>query len=220
MIGLELMMGGLLHLAAAGVSCQPHPIPQVVVSPSRSAVQYDNTKSKKELETFQIDTVNPYDRHQETHVGGLMSGEIKVEHAVGFVQEKYESVQQGCLHYDSITVKITINPTIYIASENRPGSCRYASILEHEKKHVEVDRLVVNKYAKRINKALSYALNKYGATFGPMKMSAMTGTQTRLQNYIDGIVRKEVDAMNAERKKLQQAVDTLEEYERVRKQCP
>ncbi len=218
--GLESIAAGLLMLSAAGpLECTPQPLPQVKISPSKSAIQYDNSKSQKELDMMEIDTVNPYGAHKETHVGGLMSGEIRVEHQIGFIQERYEHIGQVCLHYGSINVNIVINPTIYIAHENKPGTCRFNAIMEHEKKHVEADRIVVNKYSKRIGEALSFALNKYGATFGPFSDGQLEPVQVKLQNYIDGIVKKEVEAMNAERRRVQQGIDSLEEYERVRKLC-
>lgn len=149
-----------------------------------------------------------------------MSGEIRVEHQIGFVQERYEQMNKACLHYDSLSVTMVINPTIYIAREHKPGTCRYKAILEHEKKHVEADRIVVNKYAKRIGDALRFALGKYGSSFGPFEAGQVEAVQTRLQDYIGDIVKEEVARMNEERITRQQAIDSLEEYERVRKMCP
>ena len=220
LFGLEGLAAGLLYMNVAAIECVRQPMPPVRVSPSKSAIRYDNSKSQRDLDRMEIDTVNPYGHGRETHVGGLMSGEIRVEHQVGFVQERYEALGKACLYYDRVNVTMVINPTIYIASENKPGTCRYNAILEHEKKHVEADRIVVNKYAKRIGEAVSFALNKYGATFGPFDVASIPAVQGKLQTYIDGIVKKEVESMNKERMTMQQAIDSLEEYERVRKLCP
>lgn len=220
LFGLELAAAGLLwaHASAQTVTCSHQAPPPVRVAPSLEQIKYDNSRTQRELDRMDIDTLNPYG-NKETHVGGLMSGEIRVEHKVGFVQERYEQLDQTCVHYDSIAVSMTINPTIYIAREHKPGTCRYAAIMEHEHKHVDVDRVIVNKYARRIGDALSFALNKYGATYGPFPQAEVAGIQNRLQRYIDDIVKAEVEAMNTERLAAQQAIDTLEEYERVRKLC-
>ncbi len=220
LFGLEGVAAGLLYMNAAAIECKRQPMPPVRITPSKSAVLYDNTKSQNELDRMEIDTVNPYGNSHKTHVGGLMSGEIRVEHQIGFVQEQYEALGQSCLHYDSVNVTMVINPTIYIARETKPGTCRYNAILEHENKHVEADRIVVNKYAKRIGEAISFALNKYGVTFGPFDVARIPAVQAKLQDYVNGIVKAEVNAMNTERMKMQQAIDSLEEYERVRKLCP
>lgn len=219
LFGIEGLAAGLLYMNVAAIECKRQPLPPVRVSPSKSMIQYDHSKSQNQLDRMEIDTVNPYGNSRKTHVGGLMSGEIRVEHQIGFVQERYDALGQACLHYDSVNVTMTINPTIYIASENKAGSCRYHAILEHEKKHVEADRIVVNKYAKRIGDAVSFAINKYGATFGPFEVERIPSIQAKLQAYVDGIVKGEVEAMNKERMQMQQAIDSYEEYERVSNQC-
>lgn len=218
--GLESLAAGLLYLAATGLKCSHQPPPPVKVVPTKSAVLYDFSKTQAELDMVDVDTANPYGSKKETHVGGLMSGEIRVEHQLGFVQERYETGSMACLHFGGIDVKINISPTIYVARENKPGSCRYKAILEHEKKHVEADRIVVNKYSKRIGESLTFVFQKYGTTFGPFELAKMPAIQTKLQDYIDGVVKKEVERMNAERMAMQQKIDSLEEYERVRKLCP
>lgn len=220
LFGLEILAAGMLWTQASApqLRCSRQPPPPVRVIPSLGQTRHDNSLSQRDLNKMDIDTVNPYG-NRETHVGGLMSGEIRVEHKVGFVQEVYQQFNQICVHYDTVTVNMVINPTIYIASEHKPGSCRYRAIFGHEEKHVEADRVVVNKYARRIGEALSFALNKYGATYGPFPASQIGEAQRRLQAYIDGIVKTEVDAMNVERLSVQQAIDSLEEYERVRRLC-
>lgn len=220
LFGLELVAAGLLltEVNSGAVRCSRQPPPPIRVIPSLGQIQHDHTLSQSDLTKKEIDTENPYGGRR-THVGGLMSGEIRVEHKVGFVQEVYEQIRQVCVHFDAITVNMEINPTIYIAREYQAGSCRYNAIYEHEEKHVEADRLVVNKYARRIGEALSFAINKYGSTYGPFPAHQVGDAQKRLQAYIDGIVKAEVDAMNAERQAVQQAIDSLEEYERVRRMC-
>lgn len=217
--GLESVAAGLFYLAAS-VQCSAQAPPPIKVIPARSAIQYDHTKSRADLDRIEIDTINPYAGRRDTHVGGLMSGEIRVEHQIAFVQERYDQIDQACLHFDRLDVTITINPTIYIAREEKPGSCEYNAILEHEKKHVEADRIVVNKYAKRIGDALSFAVKKYGASFGPFDVMQVEPVQTKLQDYIGGIVKTEVEKMNAERLAIQQGIDTYDEYERVQRLCP
>lgn len=220
LFGLEMIAAGLLwtEVSSGGVRCTRQPPPPVRVIPSIGQIKQNHSLSQRDLTKMEIDTENPYGGRR-THVGGLMSGEIRVEHKVGFVQEVYEQIGQVCVHFDAITVNMEINPTIYIASEHKAGSCRYNAIYEHEEKHVEADRIVVNKYARRIGEALSFALNKYGSTYGPFPAHRVAESQQRLQAYIDGIVKAEVDAMNAERLVVQQAIDSLEEYERVRRMC-
>lgn len=219
MFGLELAMTGLLHLAAAEVQCAPRKAPEITVVPSNSKIRYNFTKSQTDLDGFDIDTLSPYGPNKETHVGGLMEGEISVEHRIRFMQETYQSLDQGCLHIDTIDVKIHIDPIIYIASEHKEGSCKHDAILDHEKKHVRVDRITVNKYAKKIGKALQAELRSSGASYGPFSGASLPEEQSRIQEIVGDIIKLETNRMNQERRKKQQEVDSLEEYERIDRMC-
>lgn len=216
-----MVMAGWLTLAAADsqVSCIVKQAPRVIVTPSKSTIKYDFTKTREQLRAFDIDTVSPYDAKSETHVGGLMSGEIQMESRINFLKETYQPIDRHCLYIDTVEVKLHINPTIFVAKNYKRGSCEHEAILDHEKKHISVDRLIVNKYAQRIADTLSFALNKYGAAYGPYGRGELETAQGKLQSYIETIIKDESDRMNAERREKQQAVDTLEEYERIRKVC-
>ncbi len=222
MFGLELAAAGLLHMAQAqpDVACNAGKAPKVIVKPSKSEIYYDFSRSQANLDGMDIDTVSPYGPGKETHVGGLMSGEIQVKNRVSYLIERYEGQGQACLHYDTIEVSIHIDPTIYVASDYKRGSCMHNAILDHEQKHIKVDRLIVNKYSERIGKAISLVLNKYGPTYGPVPMTQVEATQKKLHEYISQIVSKESERMNSERKVAQQNIDNLQEYERVQKLCP
>lgn len=243
MIGLEIIAAGLLHYAqystgqntaqnsartsgsgtsqktAEKIVCEAPSKPTVKVVPSKSTISYDFSVPQSGLNNKQIDTESPYGAGHETEVGGLMSGEISIESRMSFIQSQYTHVNKVCLHYDQIEVTLHIDPTIYIASEYTQGSCKHNAIMEHEKKHVKVDRIVVNRYANRIAKAITHALNKYGSSYGPYDMANMEKAQESLQKYITGIVDKESANLSSERRRLQQSVDTKKEYERVRLQC-
>jgi len=221
--GLEVASVGLLHLAASGrtpfIECTPKIVPKIKVLPSKSEVKYDFTKSKYDLERFDIDTVSPYQRHQKTHVGGLMSGKIQLTYQTEFMQETYDRYQMGCVYIKQINVKMHIEPTIYVASDHKRGTCRHEAILAHEKKHVREDQLIVNKYARIIGNDIKAALNASGYSFGPYSTRDIPARQERLQGKLEQLVKTRHNQMESERQKRQQAIDSLQEYERVRKVC-
>lgn len=219
MIGLELAVAGWLHLASNEVKCIHQTAPKITVLPSKSTVTYDFSKSQAQLDGFDVDTVSPYGPGLETHIGGLMSGEVMVQHRVEFMQERYQHVDAGCLYIDKIDVNIHINPTIYVASDYPRGSCKHNAIIEHEKKHIQIDRVIVNKYAERIGRALEKILNNSGSSYGPYRMSDLPAAQKQVQSSIDTAVRRENDLMNEERKAKQQQIDTVDEYNRVEAVC-
>lgn len=220
MIGLEYVMAGYLHLAAAGdITCQLKKSPEISVTASDTKLKIDNSKSKRELNNFEIDTVSPYDDSVQSHVGGLMSGELRTTSNMNLMTETYQGFGATCLMINKITVKINVNPTIYIAREYPRGSCMYNSIFEHEKKHVQVDRIIVNKYIELIGHALNEHFKKIGFKAGPVPSNFVRDAQNKLTDQSNLIVSEHTKRMNDERKKLQQNIDSLEEYNRVNNAC-
>lgn len=219
MIGLDYLAAGYLYLAASGIECKIQRNPRIEVVATDSTVQYDHSKSQKELDRINHDTISPYAPNVRTHVGGLMAGEVKISQNIKMYQEVWPSVSRGCLYYDSIKVELHVKPLIYIARDYPKGSCMYGAILEHEKKHIAVDRDIVNKYKTLITQSLGASLREVGYTHGPYPSSELKSVQEKLQKYIQDTVQKFSSAMSKERKKRQQEIDTLAEYERVQAKC-
>ena len=120
---------------------------------------------------------------------------------------------------NKIDVKIYFSPKIYIVKEYTKGSCEHDAVLEHEKKHLKITQLVLNKYTERISKTLALAVNKYGTTYGPVPVEQTKDTYEHLKNYYAGIVRDEEQRMYDELQELHQQLDSKEEYDRVAKMC-
>lgn len=219
MIGLEIVAGGLLHLAAADFSCKPRRIPTILITPLRATISYDFTKARDELGQFEIDTVSPYGRGHNVKVGGLMEGEIRVESRVGQVQETYQYINKACVHIDSVTIIVHSDPTIYVAREYAPGSCEQRAVLEHEKEHVEIDRKITNEYAGRLENKIRLHLRNTGYVFGPYPVAQVKDYQRKIQSEIETIVKEETNKMTKARQQAQQAHDNADEYERVRLKC-
>ena len=219
MFGLEIAATGLLHLAAMDVQCRVKSDPKVLVQPMRSIVQYDFTKHRQELETFNIDTVSPYGPNHHAKIGGLMSGEIRVESRVRMMQEKYKHAGVGCLHIESVDVIVHVDPTIYVASEFKKGTCEHKAIIEHEKRHVKVDADMATKYAGIIREEIKARIKEIGASFGPYKIADLKKVQDQIQAQFDEIVTSKTQQMTEERHLLQQNLDTAEEYKKVSDQC-
>jgi hypothetical protein len=213
-------MAGYFHLAATGqVECRLRKPPQIHVAASDTKVVYDHSKSQAQLDNFENDTISPYGPNVRSHVGGLMSGEVSVSQNIKIMQETWANINSGCLYIDTVKVDIHIKPTIYIANHYKKSGCMYHAIMEHEKKHIQVDRMIVNKYTNIIIKALDTNLKKIGYSHGPYTLQQLPQVQTKLQKYTQDIVRSYADVMSNERQKLQQEVDSLAEYQRVQNSC-
>ncbi len=219
MIGLDYFVASHLMLASGTIECRLKKAPQIHVAASDTTIRYDHTKTQKELDRLGTDTVSPYGANVQTHVGGLMAGEVSISQNIRIMQESWPNLNAGCLYVDSLKVDIHIKPIIYIARDYPKQGCMYKAIMEHEKKHIQVDRMIVNKYTNIIINGLDKALKKLGYAQGPFRIAELTQKQEMMQQYSQDIVRQYSNQMSEERKKLQQDVDSLKEYERVQAQC-
>ena len=219
MIGLDYLLAGYVQMASANIQCKPLKTPEISIVASDTTIKYDHSKTKEELNSFKIDTKSPYPANTQTHIGGLTSGEVSVSHQVQMMQEVFQGLGQACVYVNDIKIRVNINSTIYIASDYKNGSCMYQSVMEHEKKHIKVDRYIVNKYSRIIGQAMKEAVDALGPAQGPIPEAAIKGTQERMDMYLKGVLTEYSNKMSDERKKLQQQVDTLEEYQRVQGAC-
>lgn len=213
-------MAGYFHLASADIKCQLKLTPRIDITASDTSIVHDHTKSQQELDGMGTDTKSPYGKGVRTHVGGLMSGEVGISQKIRIMEETYPTLNAGCLYVDSVSVQINIKPTIYIARDFAKGGCMYNAIMEHEKKHIEVDREIVNRYKTRIRRGLEESFRRIGYGQGPFTKGRLPAEKKRIQEYAQSIVQGYSEQMSEERRRLQQAVDTLEEYNRVNAKCP
>lgn len=198
--------------------CPRKPAGKVNIVWGSDNIQYDFTKSQSQMDAMENDTVNPYGRHAKTHVGGLMKGGISVSSRVQVATMSYPRTRQVCQWIGNVDINILIDPKIYIARDHARGTCKHNAILEHEMKHVFVDREIVKKYIPRIQNFLDQAVRKVGIV-GPKSTREAGRYQTKISDYIEDQLKIVTQQMYDERGREQQAIDTLEEYERVARMC-
>lgn len=209
---------GLLVMAADPVKCVPTSAPQIYVKPKALPTKYNHRSTIKELTKRGTDTISPYPRHALTQTGGITASKIELQTNLQFQHQTYPSLEIGCVYFDTINVTIQLDPTIYIAKDYKKRSCRYKEVLQHEKKHVRVDKEVLNKYARKIGEALRLSINNAPGR-GPYPLARMESIQSDMQEYVSSVIKTQQSLMEEERFRAQQNVDTLEEYERIREAC-
>ena len=204
--------------SAASAWCKAENTPRIDVKTSTDKVTWDFSKSEKQLNRFTIDTVNPYGKEVITDVGGLMQGGIVTSESIAFKSLTNNRINQVCYWFDKITVTLHIMPTIYIASEFPPGSCKHNAIKEHEMKHIAVDREIVNKYAHTIGQAMQQSVREQ-SVFGPYAVAHSAQAEAYMKARLEGVLKYYAKMMDDERRRRQQVVDSLSEYERVNRMC-
>ena len=204
--------------AHANVTCPSKPAGTVNIIWGSENIKYDFSRSQSQMNSMNNDTLSPYGKGANVHVGGLMKGGISIQSQVQIATITYPQQRQMCQWIDRVDVKINIDPTIYISRDHKPGSCRHKAIMDHEMKHIYVDREIVKKYIPYIKSNLSKAVIDIGI-IGPKNTSEQQRYQKKINDYIAAEVKNINDRLNAERRQRQQAIDTRQEYDRVAALC-
>jgi hypothetical protein len=221
MFGIDpITLSSLLILAGNTAQCPAHDPTKIDVIPHTAKVKYDYSQSLEQIQAYQTDTIDPYAFHGKTITQGFMKGQIELRHKLTFGTLTNQSRGYGCLWYDTIRIELDIDPEIVIAKELYQDRCMRDSIIDHELKHVRVDRAIVNKYAHSIGSRVYKALKTRGFSVGPFDIDRMEEVQGKMQRVVSQILELEYKKLGIERQEKQRDVDSLEEYEDVDSKCP
>ncbi|MGZ9109265.1 MAG: hypothetical protein ACXW4B_10665 [Micavibrio sp.] len=217
-----LMLNAALILAGAGAStategCTVRDAPAITVKIQTEEIDYDYSRSAKALGVMKTDSISPYAPGADTVSGGLREDHPEIRSKISWQLMHEPRRKIGCLSYDTIDIIIHLAPKIYVAKEFNTGACREA-ILQHERRHVEVDRRVMNKYGASIGRAVQAAVNAAGA-IGPFKLADQEKIKAMSSRHIESALNSQQLLMEQEMRVLQGQVDSLEEYNRVSAQC-
>lgn len=171
----------------------------------------------RQLQYLPIDTAVDTG-HATTHVSGIMAGDVRVSTNVGFNTRRWPMSGEACLSIEDVTVEIEVVPVIQIARDYRPGSCEYAAVLDHERRHVRVDRMVAEAFVPRYRSAIASAAASVGV-IGPDRTAADQRTIDRAGRIVHAVIDQVSASLFALREQQQQAVDTEAEYRRVTALC-
>lgn len=216
-----LTIGTLLVLASGrDIACQIPKPAQINAWPSTSDLVFDTSQTIAHIQAQDIDTINPYSFGSHSHTNGYMISNIQMNPNVKLDYRQIPGSSYYCIWYDKIELNIHLKPKIVIPKEVAADRCMYQAVKEHEMKHVMVDRKVANKYAKTMGRKIYDGLSGRGFIAGPVFYEDAQEVADRMRSTVVQLIELEYKKMEIELAEQQQAVDTLEEYERVQSQCP
>lgn len=193
---------------------------QIKVKAEEKKLRVDTSRTLDELQGQKLDTVSPYGFDTETHTNGFTTGALGMQSEVKLDYSVDRNTGGFCLWYDTINIIIEVDPEIVIGKEVAADRCMYKAVYDHEMKHVNVERKIANKYAHAIGNKIYKDLEGRGFMVGPVEQEKGQDVAERMKTTVRQLLEFQMDKLNIERKEAQQAVDTLAEYERVKKQCP
>ncbi len=209
----------LVCVPASVMACELAPVrPAIHIHVSETPVAFDLSQSIEDLNQVPIDTKSPYPSSYHTDVGGVMSGEVAVEHRLSFHKDKLG--ENFCVSLGEVNITITTRPKIYIASDFQDQTCWFKQTFLHEAKHVEIDRALIEKYEGQFTDGLNMILMEPADySSGWVESSAMAGAQYQIQFGVERALEVLFAKMVRERQEKQQEVDSLHEYTRISRAC-
>lgn len=212
------LLGVLIPLcgaATAGPECGSPPPASVQVEPVFDAVSYEFYTPMTQIKAM-ANADNPNHQREQWPVG-LSAGELFVRMA-SEVQTRQQAGMPGtiCGSLKSLTVRLGFtNNVIYVAKEFPRRSCPHRTVLQHEERHKNVDRQLLEEYAQKAR----YLFERLAQDLGIVAHANVSMVEAELNGRINDELKKFTDAMSAERARRQVAIDHEDEYAKVSASC-
>jgi hypothetical protein len=194
--------------AASGLACTALP-PRISTARSMPPPAIDNSLTQPQLQQ----------KAPHRHPGrslGLYWANVK-GHFDARIEMRWDE-NEACLWISSIALRLeAADRRIWVIRERKPGTCEYDAVLTHERKHQSVDEAVVDAFIPRLEAALSQRAEALGVA--RVHPSDREAAQQRLLAGINETFQAEMRALQQERERRQEEVDTPVEYRRVGAAC-
>lgn len=217
LLGMSVLPG--VAWAQGAFECKPPKRTEINVIPRSLKIKYDFSQSLTQIQSAKIDTVSPHSFGQTTYTQGYMAGGLRISPQVKIGTMSAPALNKACAWYDTIDIVIEIDPTIVIAKEVAANTCMKRAVMEHEMKHVNVDREIANDLAKALGANIYSALKQRGFSSDVFDTGRTDYVVKTMQDTLAQVVKLEWDRIQVDRQQAQQHVDTREEYERVAALC-
>jgi hypothetical protein len=195
---------------AADDNCNPYTEVPVSITPSIGEVTYDygtDIEGLKELKTI------PHFYESFLLAVTTFKPDIGVTNYPKTIQMPDGS---SCIKITHVDIKLNYEEVVtHVASEIPLGSCAFTEVLQHEQKHVLVNRAIFAEYAPIIQQKLQAYLKSAGMVQGQEYGYAMKLLHDKLKE----LVNNELHEMQTAEWERQKAVDTKEEFAHLVKAC-
>jgi hypothetical protein len=181
--------------------------------------KYTNALTSAELGHFKVSTVVARAPREIFRVGGLTSSLYSPTYNIEFLIRSNPGNGHACLYIKKVDLELVLAPTVYIAHEFPPGSCRYNDTLHHEQRHVATSVITLNEYMPALTETARRAMED-NAVVGPFISGDADAVQQNVAANIRAALQKELDVIDKVHFQRQQAIDTRAEYLRATRACP
>ncbi len=207
----------LLPQMAHALSCMQTQPPQITLQRVEDPIQYDFDQNRASLNQIGAEILANSAGGATSHVGGLTNGTISSNMSTQ-LQTLTSPDGAACIWVSEVVIKLQYHPIIYVSREFAPGSCHHAAVLEHEHKHVSVDRALITMFAPELQAAIQKVAQDKGRA-GPIARAQLDGVSREIQKAVEDELNRMMDNLSTVRQARQAQIDTSSEYMRVQKLC-
>ncbi|MFN7113754.1 MAG: hypothetical protein ACK4PK_05275 [Alphaproteobacteria bacterium] len=219
------MIFGLEHVVSAGLmtlasiySCPQTQPGQVAIQTRNGTPKYYYHIPSAQLGNFQIDTTFSKHDNEIYVVGGVTHGKILISRQVQMLTHSMRGVNAHCVSVGQITVTLDYQPDVYIATEYKPGTCRYQTTMQHEVQHVNLDIITLNEFIPRIQSYIQRAVNSL-PPMQPVQQHQVPQMQEWIGMQVEQAAKQALSEMDQVRRARHQRIDSREEYTRLSRAC-
>lgn len=153
---------------------------------------------------------------------GVTEFSLNVRLGVQFVEKLKSFTGQICLVPQSVEITIVLDQTIFLGRESVGKACQYKTLMDHELRHVRINRDVtqgkISRFEDVAREGLSAFAGKEGG-WGPYNFGEVQNRKADLNSAMNNAINRGVKETEREIGRLQGRVDTPEEYRRIGQAC-
>lgn len=211
---LSILFAGCLA-GPAFAGCPAIPAATVSVTPVYDSVAFDYSRTTGELNALSGGEVTASATIVPSHTLGLATTNIATQiKLIASVTPMPDGT--FCATPKDVALEFGFRDNTILVSRDLPrGTCIHDVIIEHERKHVAVDRELLRSYVPRIE---AY-FRQVAAGLRPVRLDDKDAATARLNEMLSTAMQTVLDDFAAERNRRQSQVDTPAEYARVARSC-
>lgn len=200
------------------LSCDPNPPADIHINFQNNPVQIDNTKTSEYLARLKEKSVSPHYGSEFPITGGITDGNFKITFDMDFLNTIRPLLNKACVHIKNVDITVAYTPTVYIANNYPPGTCRYELTKEHEMKHVNVDIDTLKYFFPDIKAVSEAAVAQWQKPHSVSKKQIEPFQNNILEQFSDTL-KKTSDALQQVRVLRQKEIDSRAEYQYLSAAC-
>jgi hypothetical protein len=211
-VSLLLLAALLPRLALAEECARPLDKPAIKLETTSSDIVYDASEGLKAL-TKKATADNALPATGKIYSMGLTAAEWKSSAKLQLTGRPLDR-DTYCWSVVSLTMKFELTTKVFIAKEIARGSCAWKEVVDHEHKHVNLDRKLLAGLDDMVRPKIEPALRKTVVAKDGNKALAVLQADTR------AAINRALKAFIDHREKQQLSkIDTAAEYKRVDEAC-